>query len=41
MKITAFWDITLMMDTVRTSETSVCFTDITWRYIPENNRHQG
>jgi hypothetical protein len=28
--------ITLMMEAVRTSETSVCFNEITRRYVPED-----
>jgi hypothetical protein len=35
VKMTAFWDISLIMEAVRTSETSVYFNETTWRYIPE------
>jgi hypothetical protein len=39
MKMTAFWDIiVLMMEAVRTSETSVYFNETTRRYIAEGHR---
>jgi len=43
MKMTAFWDVracslleVLMMEAVRTSETSVYFHETTRRYVPES-----
>jgi hypothetical protein len=35
MKMIVFWDIALMMEAVRTSESSVCFNETTRRYMPE------
>jgi hypothetical protein len=42
---TIFMMITLMMEAVHTSETSVYFNETIWRYIPEgchlHTRHRG
>jgi hypothetical protein len=41
MKRRAFWDvITLMMEAVHTSETSVYSNEATWLYIPEGSHLQ-
>jgi hypothetical protein len=37
MKVTAFWDIAVMMEAVSTSETSVNFYQTTRRNIPEDS----
>jgi hypothetical protein len=49
MKFRAFWDVApcnlvgvaLMLEAVRTSETSVCSNETTWRYIPGGDNLQA
>jgi hypothetical protein len=40
MKFRVLWDVALMMEAVRTSETSVNCNMTTWRYVPEDSKLQ-